>query len=269
MHLPSQTRSRSNVAVACLAAFAGALLLAIASPAAAQTERRRDDGPPDRRVVPPGQRPGDRPGDGRWWLGVTTQAASIGERVLEVERRSPAERAGLERGDLIVAVNGYQIGRVGNRTYPLDRELDLRADASGRVDLLVQNRRNNQLVTLDVRLETHHGGGGPGRPLDWRIGGTVTWRERMLLPPGSEMRVRVVREKFLGSETVAERTFRAFSASPGFELSVEVDRADRDRIHEVIVEIYDGRKRIMVSDGRYRIRPSDGPVRLDISMRRV
>lgn len=113
--------------------------------------RQSDAGQLDRpsaRVVPPGTGWG---GD-RWVLGVTTQTNSTGVRVRSVMPGSPASRVGLERDDVIVTVDGFQVGRVGPRNYPLGEELQFRAGRRGDVLLLVQNRRNDQLLALPVQL---------------------------------------------------------------------------------------------------------------------
>ena len=71
----------------------------------------------------------------------------------DVIRDTPAWDAGLETGDTIVTVDGYQIGFVNNQLYSLGDELQRRADRYGRVTLLVQNRRNGRLVNVDVQLD--------------------------------------------------------------------------------------------------------------------
>jgi len=90
---------------------------------------------------------------GRWWLGVYAYNTNTGVVITRVLPGSPAARAGLERHDVIVTVDGYQVGFVGGLLYPLGDELQLRADRAGRVTFLVQNCRNDQLLVLPVRLE--------------------------------------------------------------------------------------------------------------------
>lgn len=141
----------------------------------------------DPRSVPP--RP-DRPDrDGRWFLGVAVDYREYGAVITGVTRRSPAERARLEPGDVIVTVRGYQIGIVANRLYPLDRELDLRADRRGQVPLLVQDHRTSQLTTIPVRLEPAH---RPDPPRAASLIGTVTTRRGGQLPRGAVLTIRLV-----------------------------------------------------------------------------
>lgn len=116
-----------------------------------EDRRQREAGPLDRpgaRILPPGP----DWGGGRWVLGVTTQTTSTGVRIRSVMPGSAASRAGLERDDVIVTVDGFQVGRVGGWNYPLGEELQFRAGRGGDVLLLVQNRRNDQLVNLPVQL---------------------------------------------------------------------------------------------------------------------
>ena len=104
--------------------------------------------PTDSKVTPRWVPPPSR----QWKLGVYAYYGDTGATVTQVAPNSPAQRAGLERGDLIVSVNGYQIGWIMDYLYPLDAELQRQAGFSGQVRLLVQNVRNRQLLNLDVRL---------------------------------------------------------------------------------------------------------------------
>ena len=88
----------------------------------------------------------------RWQLGVHAYNTDNGVVITNVLPRSPAWEAGLERGDVIVTVDGFQVGYVGGRLYSLGDELQHRA-GGGRVLLLVQNTRNQRLVNVDARLE--------------------------------------------------------------------------------------------------------------------
>jgi PDZ domain len=85
-------------------------------------------------------------------LGVQVRYLETGARITRVFPNTPAWRYGLEPGDVIVAIDGYQIGYVKRRLYDLPSELNMRARRSGWVRLLVQNVRNNQLVNVDVHL---------------------------------------------------------------------------------------------------------------------
>ncbi|NNJ24662.1 PDZ domain-containing protein [Alienimonas chondri] len=147
-----------------------------------RTDRGTLDGMPDAPGEPRTQRdgrPADRPGSrgdrgriepqlvpphrGDYVLGVYAYNTSEGVTVTGVIPNSPAARTGLERGDRILTVDGFQIGYVQGRLYPLGREIRRRAGRRGEVTLLVQNVRNRQLLNVDVRIGRERAG-IPRRP---------------------------------------------------------------------------------------------------------
>lgn len=89
-----------------------------------------------------------------WKLGVYANNTDTGVVITRVLPRSAAQRVGLERGDRIVTVGGFRIGWVQNRLSPLDVELNRQASRRGHVNLLVQNVRTNELLNLDVQLDS-------------------------------------------------------------------------------------------------------------------
>jgi S1-C subfamily serine protease len=101
------------------------------------------------------------PPRGEWRLGVWAYNTDTGVVITRVVPGSAAERQGLERGDRIVAVGGYQVGYVGDLLYPLGYELQRQAGRRGKVLLLVQNVRNDELLSMEVQLD----GGSRPRPL--------------------------------------------------------------------------------------------------------
>ncbi|MFH5802968.1 PDZ domain-containing protein [Alienimonas sp. DA493] len=166
-----------------------------AAPGAAPEMRSRDDGArpsngyqydaPSGQVVPPapvGPAPQLRPGlggpgfdpdDSPVLLGVNGTDTVAGVLVTRVIPGTPADRAGLERGDRILTVAGYQVGVVntpgGPRVYPLGVELARRLDARGEAALLVQDHRTGQITPVSVRPVPRYGptnppgyGGTPG-----------------------------------------------------------------------------------------------------------
>ena len=108
-----------------------------------QADRRADLSERDGRALPVPQ----------WRLGVSSENRLTGVEITRVSPNSPAATAGLERGDIIVTVNGHQVGTVGGRIENLSAELASHADRNGRVQLLVQSRRTLRLAIVDVRLE--------------------------------------------------------------------------------------------------------------------
>ncbi|MBW3598396.1 MAG: PDZ domain-containing protein [Planctomycetes bacterium] len=164
----------SIIVTSCILAPAAAQEARERERPSAPRERERGERQPEAQFAPPdrGEREGTpegmpkaqiapRDGDFRprilpprsWLLGVHAYNTDHGVAITHVLPRSPAWEAGLERGDVIVAVDGFQVGYVNGRLYTLGQELQHRAGPRGEVLLLVQNVRNRRLVNLDVRLE--------------------------------------------------------------------------------------------------------------------
>lgn len=137
------------------------LLSTLAStPSFAQDDRNRDSGINDpfeetgrlanggqSRYLPPTQRP---PSNFR--LGIYSRNTDTGVLITSVNPGSVAQQSGLEAQDIIVAVNGYQVGIINGRTYDIAEELARRVDAQGRVLLLVRNQRDGRLVNIPVQF---------------------------------------------------------------------------------------------------------------------
>ena len=101
----------------------------------------------------PGGNPQYRPPVSMWQLGVYTANTSTGVRITKVVAGSAAWSAGLEQWDKIIAVEGYQVGTVGERLFYLGTEIQRRAKSDGVINLLIQNWRTNELVAVKVRLQ--------------------------------------------------------------------------------------------------------------------
>jgi S1-C subfamily serine protease len=83
-------------------------------------------------------------------LGVRVVSTHRGVLVRDVAHGSPAARAGLEPGDLIVRVDGFEVGLVRGLEFPLQSEL---RRAGPVVMLEVIDSRSRRPMTLEVRLE--------------------------------------------------------------------------------------------------------------------
>jgi len=124
----------------------------------------QEEGVPDvqTRIAPGGAAlPRIAPPRGDWKLGVWGYNTDSGVVVTRVSPNSAAARKGIEPGDKIVTIGGYQIGYVGDLLYPLGFELQRQAGSRGDVLLLVQNVRNHELQNIPVQLDRP----GPIRPL--------------------------------------------------------------------------------------------------------
>lgn len=141
MNVPMWQRS---IVVACV--------LIAGSVARADDIRTRDDaawgsqGTQMAYVQPPSPRPG------AYRLGINVQNSPIGVQVIEVGASSLAKSSGLEVGDTIVAVAGYQVGFVGERLFDLGDEIARRIDPSESVTLLVRSARSGALANIPVRF---------------------------------------------------------------------------------------------------------------------
>lgn len=117
-----------------------------------------------------------------WRLGVAIENIDTGVLLTEVEPGMPAAQAGLEQGDVIVNVKGFQVGYLGGTLYDLGDEIQRRVDQQGRVDFLVFDVRTRRLQALPVTLVQQSAGG---------VRGEVVCRERITLTPQAVLTVRL------------------------------------------------------------------------------
>jgi uncharacterized lipoprotein YbaY len=120
-----------------------------------------------------------RPRD--WSLGVAIDNTDTGCVVRQVQPNSPAQRAGIEQGDLIVAIGGSQVGLIGGRLNDVGEQIRRSADVNGNVDALVQDGRTLRLQRIPVSLES----------ASTSLAGIVTTRDRISLPFGSILTVKL------------------------------------------------------------------------------
>jgi uncharacterized lipoprotein YbaY len=93
-----------------------------------------------------------------WKLGVLGNNTDTGVTVVQVAPGSAASRVAINPGDVIVCVDGDQVGRVGNRVFELSEEVHQHADAQGRVRMLVQDGRSLRMRVVEVQLDSQRGG---------------------------------------------------------------------------------------------------------------
>jgi len=89
---------------------------------------------------------------GRYVLGINVRNTPTGVEIASVNAGGVGQRSGLEPGDVIVAVDGIQVGFVGGRLNDLGDEIARRVDGAGRVNLLVRNRRDGGLVQVPIQF---------------------------------------------------------------------------------------------------------------------
>lgn len=169
------------------------------------------------RVAPtPQYAPSWNPQPNQWRLGVEIQNLDTGVLVTDVERDLPADRAGIEKDDIIVCVGGYQIGYVGGQLFDLGDEIRRRVDGNGRVDFLVLDHRRNRLINLPIELLQQNSRG---------ITGQATYRERISLSPQATLTVRLrdVTYPQWQNVVVAQQVVRA-DGQPPIRFAMDIDQ---------------------------------------------
>lgn len=155
--------------------------LALVGPASAQDQRDRDlvaiPAGGETRYLPPGP-----PRPPAYRLGINVQNTPTGVLVVGVTPGSVAQASGIEAGDTLVTVGGYQVGYVGDRLFDLGDELARRVDAAGGAMLLVRDGRTGTLENAAVRF------GAASRAVSGRIFGPSGTR----LPASAVIAVRVL-----------------------------------------------------------------------------
>lgn len=152
---PSQFRALAALSILAIAN--------LAAPASAQEVRTRS---PVSGTASFGASPRYYPDDdyqpNRWQLGVQVRNTETGVLLTSVSPGSIAARNGLEAGDTIVTVAGFQVGYVDRRLYDLGDELTRNVDRQGQVTVLVVRRRDGQLINNYLNFAAGGGGGGSG-----------------------------------------------------------------------------------------------------------
>lgn len=237
------------------------------SPSAANT--RLDPLAPWLQVRPDLQAP-------RWRLGVEVENTATGVAITGVYPNTAAQRQGIEAGDIIVAINGYQVGYVGETLYDIADEFTLRADAFGRVLLLMQNRRDGRLVNLVVGLDPRDGSGYiplPTTPVPRpepvaTIAGSVTYRDAFRLPATARLRVELVEFDRTGRErrVISEYNARTLGKQKPlfYDLTFRTDRLDPAQTYIVRAYLDVDRAFTLYSPTPIQISPSAPPPRLDL-----
>jgi len=128
----------------------------------------------------------------RWRLGVYSQDTDTGVKVLRTVANSPADRAGLEANDFIIAVAGYQVGIVHGQQFDCGYEFEQRADSQGNCMLLVFDSRTRNLVNLPIQLESRLA----------KVNGTIAYRSRIFLPQNAVAVVELRESQSAGTQGI-------------------------------------------------------------------
>jgi uncharacterized lipoprotein YbaY len=124
--------------------------------------------------------PSDSGTRNNWQLGVTGENTDAGVVIREVLPNSSAARARLSPGDVIICVDGHQVGRVGSQIFDLREELAHHADARGRVSMLVHFQQSGRVRPGRVQLQDEAAG----------LSGTLVLADRRM-PPNAVVTVRL------------------------------------------------------------------------------
>lgn len=116
-----------------------------------------------------------------WKLGVYVKNADVGAVVQSIDPGSAAQVAGINVGDVIVAVSSTRIGEYDGRIVDIADELKRSVDPYGRVSLLIQDVRSRALRSAVVAMTS----------TSTALSGTVTLGDRGQLPIGSVLTVQL------------------------------------------------------------------------------
>ena len=117
-----------------------------------------------------------------WKLGVYVSNTNVGALVQQMDAGSAAQAAGINVGDVIVAVAGNRIGEFDGRVVDIGDELRRSADPYGRVSLVIQDVRTKALRAAVVTLNATSG----------LTSGNVVLNDRASLPAGSVLTVQLI-----------------------------------------------------------------------------
>jgi len=178
---------------------------------------------PDPTLQPqPGQPPQQQ--QPRWKLGVYSKDTSTGVQIVQVVQNGAAQRAGLEKDDIVLSINGFQVGYVNGTLYDCGTEFERLADKNGWVNMLVFDNRNRSLTNLPVQLDSRL----------MRIGGTLNWRDAVSLPPRATAVVEMRERARVGAPTtvVARATVDQLQQnSIPFEIEYDPAQIDPNRTY--------------------------------------
>jgi uncharacterized lipoprotein YbaY len=191
--------------------------LALVNHARAQDSRDRDlaviPAGGDARYLPPSP-----PRPAAYRLGINVQNTPTGVLVVGVAPGSVAQSAGVEAGDTLVTVSGYQVGFVGDRLFDVGDELARRVDSAGGATLLVRDGRTGVLENAAVRF------GAASRAVSGRIFGPSGTR----LPASAVITVRVLDVTYpqWQNVVVAQRQMAATELPTTYRLDLPVLQAN-------------------------------------------
>ena len=165
----------------------------------------------------------------RWKLGVYSKDTQTGVQIVQVVQNGSANRAGLEKDDIILSVNGFQVGYVNGTLYDCGTEFERLADKNGWVSMLVFDNRTRSLTNLPVQLDSRLS----------KLNGTMSWRDAVTLPAGAvavvEMRERT---RVNAPTTIVARTTVEKIRQNSIPFEIEYDPALIDPNRTYVLSAY-------------------------------
>ena len=166
-----------------------------------------------------------------WRLGVMADPSEIGAVVRQITPNSPAQRVGLEPNDIIVSINGFQVGLVENRLNDVGDQIRRSADSNGRVRALVFQSRSARLQNVTIQLDSGSNA----------IAGSVALSDRGSIPFNSIVTVQIenLTRPFYEVRN-GKVTFASSGTGPfAFEIQYDpayVDARDRYQLNATITD---------------------------------
>jgi uncharacterized lipoprotein YbaY len=165
-----------------------------------------------------------------WRLGVAIQNVDTGVVLTDVEAGMPAALAGLETGDIIVNVDGFQVGYVEGALFDLGDEIRRRVDQNGKVDFLVFDNRNRRLQNLPVTLVQQNSAS---------VRGEVTCKERVTLTQQAVLTVRLRDVTYPSWQNVeVGKHVITNPKHPPIAFSIAIDKSQIYADHKYAVDAY-------------------------------
>ncbi len=168
-------------------------------------------------------------------IGVYVEDYEVGALIKRIEPNSPAQRAGLKPEDLIVAVNGQQVGYTPLGYVDVGLQAS-RSAVEGKVTALIADGRTGKLQNVPIELQQSA----------VRVSGTVRLNERVSLPDSYlKVAIRNVSRPFYevhgGSITTVVRGPGPFN----FELMIDAKTILAQDQYDIIAEVTDARGNIL------------------------
>jgi len=195
----------------------------------------------------------------RWRLGVYSKDTETGVRIEDIVPGLAADRAGLERGDVIVSVNGFQVGFVKGSLYDCATEFERNADSNGWVTLLVQNNRDRTLINLPVQLDSRMS----------RIQGSLAFQNGQNLPRGAVVVVQLQEQIRPNSTpvTFATKEIRDFNRYPiPFEIDYDPAHVTHQGNYILHASVVSNGREIYRTNQQYPVLRNPNQVNQHVSM---